>query len=307
MYASLSLEKLSLGVILSLEVPANMLFKSSTKPSAALAMTIMVSKDLESIMKANLASPSIIVFGKNEISPIGELLEAVALVEAAGTLDLLDVEVASDVVLLEKSVATADDVLGSVSTMEELAEVKNSFEVDKVLLLYIGAMIGVAVDVISSVEVAAELDGVALVEVTTELDEVSLLVTVELDEVALVEVTTELDEVSLLMTVVLDEDALVEVATELDEVSLETAMELDEVSSLEVTAELDGVTLEEVTTELVGATLEEVTTELDELSLEVAAELDKATLLEEAAELDEVALLDVTTLVEDVGLTELED
>lgn len=167
MYASLLLEKLSLGVILSLEVPAKMLSKSKIKSSAALAMTTMVSNDLESIIKANLANPSTMLFGKKAMSPIGELLEEVALVVAAAAVDVevtavdevasevvvtvavevasvvevtSEVEVASDVevtseVEVAASVEETDDELDTVNSVVELAEVKVSDEVDTVVLL----------------------------------------------------------------------------------------------------------------------------------------------------------------------------
>lgn len=173
MYASLLLEKLSLGVILSLEVPAKMLSKSKIKSSAALAMTTMVSNDLESIIKANLANPSTMLFGKKAMSPIGELLEEVALFVAAAAVDVevtavdeaasevvvtAAVEVASEVVVASgdevtsvlevtsevevtskveaaASVKETDDELDSVNSVVELAEVKVSDEVDTVVLL----------------------------------------------------------------------------------------------------------------------------------------------------------------------------
>jgi len=59
-----------------------MFSKSKIKPSAALAITIMVSKASASIKKPNLAKPSIKELGKKEILPIGESFEGRALVAA---------------------------------------------------------------------------------------------------------------------------------------------------------------------------------------------------------------------------------
>lgn len=145
------MEKLSLGVILSLEVPAKMLSKSRIKSSAALAMTTMVSKALESIIKANLANPSTMLFGKKKMSPIGELLEEVALVEAAAAVDAVDVEVTAFVEVISEvevtldvdeasvaevtSVEVTDDELDRLNSVVELAEVELTDEVDTVVLL----------------------------------------------------------------------------------------------------------------------------------------------------------------------------
>ena len=185
MYASLLLEKLSLGVILSLEVPAKMLSKSKIKSSAALAMTTMVSNDLESIIKANLANPSTMLFGKKAMSPIGELLEEVALVVAAAA---VDVEVtAVDEVASEVVVTVAVEVASVVEVTSEV-EVASEVEVTS------GVEVASEVEVASDVEVTSEVEVAASVEETDdELDTVNSVV-----ELAEVKVSDEVDTVVLL-------------------------------------------------------------------------------------------------------------